>query len=82
VWYPWLMAEVVDVPNPPWRRKRDDPPPELKWMDGQTWALTPGVDFTCTIATMRAKLWHIADRNGRILYTFTRDGVLYVRTKP
>lgn len=51
----------------------------LTWMDGNIWALTPGEDFTESVAAFRAHCYYMARQYEMKIRTKYADGVLYVQ---
>jgi len=73
------MAEVLD--NYEFRKAgRNGVYPYEEWFDGQVWKLYQGVDFDCSITSMRVNLYNAAKRKGIKIRTSTRiDAVIIQR---
>lgn len=59
------MAEVLD--DYQWERKRNSKYPWEIWLDGRVWKLTKGVDFDCSVNSMRLAAFSKAKRDGTTL---------------
>lgn len=50
-----------------------------QWFDGNTWKLVQGVDFTCSIATMRTNISIAAKKHGVRVQTSAEGDTLHIR---
>jgi hypothetical protein len=64
--------------EPGWWRKRETPNRHLYLLDGDLYALHPGLDFHTDIATFRTKLSYMTKKRGLRYRSVVRDGVLWV----
>ena len=53
-----------------------------RWLNGSTWALTPGEDFDCSIPAFRAHTYYIARTYGITIRTRIQDGLFYLQADP
>lgn len=53
-----------------------------RWLNGQTWELTPGVDYDCSTAAFRAHCYYLARQYEIKILTKLQDGKLYIRADP
>lgn len=76
------MAEVVEKSRAFWRAAIGGAPkyPWEQWLDGQVWALTPKVDFSAGMRSMRVFVHQTATRRGmRVRTRIGLDGLLYIQ---
>ena len=53
-----------------------------EWLDGSTWELEPGIDFTASVPAVRQSAWSAASTRGLDLITRFRGGKLYLKALP
>lgn len=58
------MAELLDETLEPRRGGRRSKYPWDEWLDGRTWLLKHGADFTVSTETMRVMLYQNATKRG------------------
>ena len=75
------MARITDKQEVEFRIKIGTYPWE-RWLNGDTWALTPGEDFTCTVPAFRAHAYATARAYGIRIHTRIRDGLFYLQANP
>ena len=75
------MAEILDD-HEFGKVGRNDAYPYDEWFDGQVWKLYQGVDFDCTVISMRVNLYNAAKRRGIKIRTSMRvDAVILQRER-
>ena len=50
-----------------------------KWLDGQTWQLTQGKDFKCSVLSFQSTAQATANKRGGRLRTHTKDKKLVIQ---
>jgi len=50
--------------------------PYDEWFDGQIWKITKGIDFNCTLESMRISLFSQAKKRGMKIRTSKKDDTL------
>ena len=54
--------------------------PYDQWFDGQIWKISKGIDFNCTIESMRVSLFNTAKKRGiKIRTTKKSDTIIFQR---
>jgi hypothetical protein len=53
-----------------------------RWLNGQTWELTPGVDYDCSTAAFRAHCYYKAREYKVKIHTKFQNGKLYIKSDP
>tara|TARA_B100000953_G_C17930994_1_gene393878 strand:- start:288 stop:521 length:234 start_codon:yes stop_codon:yes gene_type:complete len=75
------MAEILEDYEFRKAGRRDSYPYE-EWFDGQVWKLYQGVDFDCSVISMRVNLYNAAKRKGIKIRTSMRvDAVILQRER-
>jgi hypothetical protein len=72
------MARMLQEDLTP--RNRDIYPWD-KWLNGATWVLKEGTDFTCTVPTLQAQAYQMARNRGLRLVTLKTPGGLKLQVQ-
>ena len=74
------MAEILENYDFPVWGPQECRYPYDEWFDGQIWKITKGIDFNCTIESMRVSLWTTAKKRGIKIRTSKKgDALIFQR---
>ena len=75
------MAEILENYDFPVWGPQECRYPYDEWFDGQIWKITKGIDFNCTIESMRVSLWTTAKKRGMKIRTSKKGDALIFQRK-